>query len=85
MPRPATEPDDSEYLGRVAKRLKELRERAGLDADEAASAITRAGYQVKSSSVYRWERGETQPHFSALPAIAKAYRLSTCRLVLPNE
>lgn len=85
MPRPALEPDESEYLGRVAKRLKLLREQAGLDSDGAALAITRAGYEVSAGTVYRWERGETQPHVAALPAIAAAYRLSSSRVVLPNE
>jgi transcriptional regulator with XRE-family HTH domain len=85
MARPPVEPDESEYLGRVAKRLKGFRERAGLDADQAALAITRYGYEVTPGTVYRWERGDTQPHLEAFPAITKAYRLSSIRLILPNE
>jgi DNA-binding XRE family transcriptional regulator len=85
MPRPGPEPDESTYLGRIAKRLKGLREQAGLDSDDAAAAITRAGYEVSAGTIYRWERGETQPHVAALPAIATAYKLSSSRIVLPNE
>jgi transcriptional regulator with XRE-family HTH domain len=82
MPRPATEPDPDSYLGRVAMRLKALREAAGLEPDEAATKISRAGYKVGMSTVYRWEQGRTQPHIEALPAIAKAYGV-TARVVLP--
>jgi DNA-binding XRE family transcriptional regulator len=85
MPRPQNEPDPSTYLGRVAKRLKKLREQVDMDTEKAAEAITRAGYEVSAGTVYRWERGDTQPHVEAIPAIAKAYRLSSSRLVLPLE
>lgn len=83
MPRPASEPDVKTYLGRVALRLKLLRQAAKLGHDEAADKITKAGYEVTTSTIYRWEQGKTQPHVEALPAIAKAYRLKSGRLVLP--
>lgn len=85
MGRPAPEPDQSAYLGRLAAHLRAIREAAGLEADDAAAAITRAGYQVTPGTVYRWERGDSQPHAEAYPAIAKAYRLKSIRLILPNE
>lgn len=85
MPRPAPEPDTDTYLGRLAAHLIALRKEAGLEADDAVAAITKAGYQITTSSLYRWERGDSQPHAEAYPAIAKAYRLKSTRLILPNE
>ena len=85
MNRPAIEPSDDSYLGRVALRLKKLRTEAGLDPERAAKAITQAGYPVASSTVYRWEQGKTQPHIESLPSIAEAYGLKSSRSVLPSE
>lgn len=85
MPRPPQEPDESTYFGRVALRLKHLRKAAKLDHEHAAGAITKAGYGVTASTIYRWEQGRTQPHVEAFPAIAKAYRLKTIRDILPKE
>lgn len=82
--RPAKEPDAGTYLGRVALRLKKLRTDAKLDHERAAKAITKAGYEVSESTIYRWEQGRTQPHIEALPAVAEAYGVSA-RTVLPNE
>ena len=85
MARPPKEPDDSTYFGRIALRLKALRIAANFDHDKAADRITKAGYSVAVSTVYRWEQGKTQPHVEALPAIAKAYGVSSLRYVLPAE
>lgn len=82
VPRPAKEPSAESYLGRVALRLKTLREATGKDQEKAAELISKAGYEVSVSTVYRWEQGVTQPHLEALPAIAKVYGV-TARTVLP--
>jgi DNA-binding XRE family transcriptional regulator len=85
MPRPTLEPDDATFIGRVALRLKHLRKAAKLDHAHAATAISKAGYDVTTSTIYRWEQGRTQPHVEAFPAIAKAYHLKSTRDVLPKE
>lgn len=84
MGRPPKPPESDSYLGRVALRLKTLREAAGMEPEQAAKAITKAGYPVTESTVYRWEQGKTHPHLEALPAIAKAYGM-TARTVLPTS
>src|SRR5262245_44778837 len=73
VPRPTDEPSDETFLGRIARRLKSLREGRGFDQEQAAKEISKAGYPVGASTVYRWEQGKTQPHLEALPAIARAY------------
>lgn len=82
VPRQPDEPSDETYLGRVARRLKALRLEAGLDQTQAAKEISKAGYEVTASTVYRWEQSKTQPHLQALPAIAIAYGVNP-RAVLP--
>lgn len=83
-PRPAEQPDQHTWLGRVAQRLKELRIAANLDVEQAAAAISKAGYELSAPTLYKWEQGRTTPHLSAFPAIAKTYRVSL-RSVLPRE
>lgn len=84
LPRPAKEADESSFLGRLASRLKTLREAAGLDPERASAAISKAGYRVAASTIYRWEQGTTQPHLEAFPAIAKAYGASIRQVLPPN-
>lgn len=82
MGRPPKPPDSDTYLGRVSLRLKALREATGMEPAQAAKAITKAGYEVTESTVYRWEQGKTHPHLEAIPAISIAYGV-TPRTVLP--
>lgn len=84
MPRPPSDPDPDTYLGRVAMRLKKLREAARLEPEKAAERITANGYAVSESTIYRWEQGKTSPHVEALPAIASVYGVHV-RTVLPAE
>ena len=83
-PRKANEHDDTTFLGRFAARLKSLREFTGMDHEKAAIAITKAGYEVTVSTIYRWEQGRTQPHVDAFPAISTAYSVSI-RSILPAK
>lgn len=79
------EPDSSDYLGRLAIRLRMLREKSGLTGEQAAEAITKAGFFVAMRTYYGWESAARQLPVIALPAIAKAFRLKSARMVLPDE
>ncbi|MDO4574239.1 MAG: helix-turn-helix transcriptional regulator [Planctomycetia bacterium] len=74
------EPDKSTYAGRFAMRLRELRLKAGLTAEEAAEKIG-----VATITIYDWESCKNLPRASKYPAIASSYKLSMVRDVLPQE
>lgn len=84
MARPASEPDESTWHGRVAVRLRALRLLAKLDVERAAVAITKAGYEIAPPTLYKWEQGRSTPNLDALPAVAKAYGVPA-RSVIPKE
>lgn len=68
-------PDESTYSGRFAARLRKLREKRGLTGQEAAEAVTNAGYAVAQRSYYAWEAAQNEPPLDAFPAIARAFGL----------
>ena len=76
--------DVSSYSGRFAERLRTLREKAKLTAEQAAEAVSEAGFAVAKRTYYGWEGGTRQPPFDALPAIAKALGQSI-RSIMPAE
>lgn len=84
-PRPANEPDKQQFAGRLAARLRMLREKLKLTPADAAEVITKAGYKVSAPTIYRWEQGNSSPHVEAFPAIAEAYQLKSVRALLPDE
>lgn len=75
--------NEKTYLGRVATRLRALREDAGLSVEELSARLIAAGFQVKGSAIYAWEQGRSAPHVEVLPVLAKLYRLSSPGEVLP--
>lgn len=78
-------PNRSTYLGRVAARLRELREQAGYtSAAKFAEAITNAGYEVHGQTVYGWEIGTSSPHVGAMPAITKALQIPIAEILPPR-
>jgi len=80
------EPDLTTYVGRVAARIRRLRERAGLTPAEFAERVSRAsGITVSVSTAYAWENGHSTPNLKMLPPIASALGLSRVRNVLPDE
>lgn len=85
MGRRARGPDESTYTGRFAARLKKLRVKAGMDHDQAADAITRAGWAVTTPTIYRWEQGKTFPSYEALPFIAAAYGCPSIHAIVPKQ
>lgn len=78
-------PDETTYAGRFAARLRVLREKRGLTGQDAAVAITEAGYSVAQRSYYAWEAAQNEPPLDALPAIAKALGLRGVRDLMPTK
>ena len=74
------EPDVSTYSGRCGKRLRELRERAGLSVEEVAQALG-----VSYGAVYRWEAGKADPKLDYLPKLARLFGIKSPRNVLAPE
>ena len=70
------QPDTKVYSGRLAAQIRELREAAGLSVEAVAAAMTRGGYQISAPTLYHWENGNREPALDALPALAKALKVS---------
>ena len=77
------EPDLTCYSGRVAARMRELRIRSGLSAEDVIERMGRFGYEVPLRTYYGWEAGESGPRLNALPAFAKALKLGSVKKVFP--
>ena len=82
---PKKQVDTSTYMGRIAVRLRMLREGAGLTVDELSAKLVAAGVQAKSRAVYAWEQGQNPVHLAALPVLAKLYKLKSPGDVLPPK
>ena len=82
--RPHKTPDTSTYAGRLAERIRKLRERAGLSIGDAAKRITKAGYSISASGVYKWENGQAVIPATAFLSVASAYGCKP-RNLIPNE
>ena len=74
------EPDTSTYAGRVAVRLRSLREKAGLAPQEVADAMG-----VTLQTVYHWERAHTFPKVEQLQLLASVLGLKSARTLLPGK
>ena len=79
-PRPRKKIDLDTYEGRFARRLVELREKAGLTVEEAAEQIG-----VSWATVYDWERGRIIPSVPKFPKISEVYNLKWVKDLLPKE
>ncbi len=77
---PKKQPDTSTYSGRFAVRLYELRQKAGLSAEQVAEALG-----VSAKTVYAWESATNAPHAWKFPDIATLYKLKKIKDLLPNE
>ena len=60
----------------VAKNLKALRKKKDLTQEEAAEILG-----VSPQSVSKWERGDTMPDITLLPALANLYKVSVDTLI----
>jgi ribosome-binding protein aMBF1 (putative translation factor) len=67
------EPDISTYPGRVAARLRELREKKGWSVKEAADLLG-----IKSfKTLYSYEDGSREPNLTLIEKVAEVYGFST--------
>lgn len=83
------DPDESLYSGRIASRLRKLREETGKSVDEMATAISMqavaAGLEpVTAKRLYAYECGDRTVPPDLYPAIASAFGKSV-RGFLPAE
>jgi DNA-binding XRE family transcriptional regulator len=74
------EPDASTYAGRFAIRLRQLREKAGLTAQQAGEQLG-----VSDRTVYAWENATNAPSIWVYPKISVLYKLKKIKDILPNE
>lgn len=73
------------YSGRLATRIRTLREGNGHTVDDFVKAMKKAGYEVSRSTLYGWENGRIQPQIDAFPALARALKLNDVRDLLPEK
>lgn len=82
--RKPSSPDTSDYRGRFAARLRELRlKRYGSQAEFAEHLRTR-GVNATPTTVSGWETGYRTPDFNLLPAIADALGVTVTKLFPPH-
>mgnify|MGYP000020554983 CR=1 FL=1 len=79
---PRKEPDMETYSGRLAARIRKLRESTGRTTTEAAERMTKLGYEVSDTSFRHWENGTRTPKWDAMPFLAKALKVKV-REVIP--
>ncbi|MCL2013861.1 MAG: helix-turn-helix domain-containing protein, partial [Oscillospiraceae bacterium] len=60
----------------IAENLKALRKKKDLTQEEAAEILG-----VSPQSVSKWERGDTMPDITLLPALANLYKVSVDTLI----
>lgn len=84
--RKRTEIDDSSYSGRLALRLRKLREDRGWTVDQLQKQLQAAGQKVPASSIYAYESGRlgggADLPCDLYPVYAAAFGL-TVRMLLP--
>lgn len=78
-PRERKQVDDSTYSGRLALRLRELRDKKKMSAEEVAAKL---GVPVRS--YYNWEQCRRSIPYDLLPFIAEALGI-TVRTLLPQK
>lgn len=81
-----TSPDTSTYTGRLAARLRKLREQRGKSVDEMHTSLTsrRIGLDISRKTYYAWEAGSHDIPTHALPALAKALGIGV-RELMPDR
>lgn len=77
---PRKEPDKKKYSGRLAARIRALREKADMTIEQLAGDMQRAGYEISAPTLYHWENGQRQPQLDALPYVAKVLRVELTEL-----
>ncbi len=78
-------PDASTYTGRLAARLRSLREEAGLSVEDLIAKLAKLDATVAKRTVYHWESGRHEPPIYLLPKLSKIYKLKSPRDILPEK
>ena len=73
------EPDLTTYSGRFAARIRALRDKTGMSADEFAET-----HGFARATWYNWESGIRTPALEELPKIAKAFGIPVRTLIPPK-
>ncbi len=82
---PAPKPiDDSTYSGRVAIRLRKLREGAGLSVEQVVEKLNNAGWSIGVQTYYGWENKRRSVDLDAVPFVAKVLKVKP-RELLPEK
>jgi hypothetical protein len=87
--RPKTEPSDENYSGRLAIRLRALREARGWSVADLQEHLKDAGRKVPVSTIYAYELGTAANGvdlpWDLVPVYSKAFGFKTASGVLPPE
>lgn len=84
MSPPRAEPDGSTYSGRVARRIRELRESKELTGADVVAKMAAHGFPITQGAYSHWETGRVKPQWDALPALAKALGVAIHDLIPPK-
>lgn len=78
---PERKPADTRtFKGRFGKRLRRLRDNAGLSSDELATAVG-----VSQPTIYHWETGHAFPNAELLPLLAKKLGCQSVGELFPDR
>lgn len=91
MARPQREPDTRRYSGRVAARLRELRETRGWSISRVCDQLKTLGYvhtrqnrRIPDSTMYAYERGVNDVPLAMIPWVARLYGYGTAAGWMPS-
>lgn len=83
MPRESKQPDSRLYSGRLAARIRAIRQANGLSVEDVAERMRRAGYDISAPTLYGWENGNRAAPLDAMPALARALKVDDLHELLP--
>jgi len=66
------EVDMTTYSGRIAAKMRIVREKKQLDAAKVAKRMTKFGWPITMAAYRHWENGTRKQNVDAIPYIAKA-------------
>lgn len=85
MGRKPSSPDSSTYAGRVAARLRELREKKGLTVEHMVNSLnTLHGANIKPVTYYTYEAGSRDLPLNLFPAVASVLGTSIAKFLPPE-
>jgi len=73
------------YSGRFAKRLRKLREDAGLTVAEVVERMSKQGVEISDKTYYHWEGSRSDPKLDFFPVIAKALKVKNTQDLFPKR